>query len=42
MQCLPDSLKDKEYYRPTEEGMESKYKARLDEIKAWKREMRKE
>ena len=42
MQCLPDTLKDKEYYRPTEEGMESKYKARLDEIKAWKREMRKE
>ena len=42
MQCLPDSLKDKEYYRPTEGGMESKYKARLDEIKAWKREMRKE
>lgn len=42
MQCLPDFLKDKEYYRPTEEGMESKYKARLDEIKAWKREMRKE
>lgn len=42
MQCLPDSLKDKEYYRPTEEGMESKYKARLDDIKAWKREMRKE
>lgn len=42
MQCLPDSLKDKEYYCPTEEGMESKYKARLDEIKAWKREMRKE
>ena len=42
MQCLPDSLIDKEYYRPTEEGMESKYKARLDEIKAWKREMRKE
>lgn len=42
MQCLPDSLKDNEYYRPTEEGMESKYKARLDEIKAWKREMRKE
>ena len=30
MQCLPDSLKDKEYYRPTEEGMESKYKARLE------------
>lgn len=42
MQCLPDSLKDKEYYRPTEEGLESKYKTRLDEIKAWKREMRKE
>ena len=42
MQCLPDSLKDKEYYRPTEEGMESKYKARLDEIKSLKRDLRKE
>ena len=38
MQCLPDSLKDKEYYVPTEEGVEGKIKARLNEIKKWKKE----
>ncbi len=38
MQCLPDSLKDRVYYRPTEEGVESRWKARLEQIKAWKRE----
>ena len=37
MQCLPDSLVGREYYRPTEEGLEKKYKARLDEIKEWKK-----
>ena len=36
MQCLPDSLLGKEYYFPTEEGVESKIKARLEEIKKWK------
>lgn len=38
MQCLPDSLLGREYYRPTEQGVESKYKARLEHIKAWKKE----
>lgn len=38
MQCLPDSLKDREYYFPTEEGNEGKFKARLDSVKAWKKE----
>ncbi|MDE6398700.1 MAG: replication-associated recombination protein A [Clostridiales bacterium] len=38
MQCLPDSLAGKEYYRPTEEGLEGRFKARLDEIKSWKKE----
>lgn len=38
MQCLPDSLVGREYYRPIEEGIESRYKARLEEIKAWKKE----
>lgn len=38
MVCLPDSLKDKEYYKPTEQGVESKYKARLAQIKTWKKE----
>ena len=38
MQCLPDSLKDRVYYSPTEEGVEGRFKARLAEIKRWKRE----
>ena len=36
MQCLPDSLLGREYYRPTEEGVEGRFKARLDAIKKWK------
>ena len=38
MQCLPDSLEGRAYYRPTEQGLEAKYKARLEQIKQWKRE----
>ncbi|MGI6315625.1 MAG: replication-associated recombination protein A [Christensenellales bacterium] len=41
MQCLPESLQDREYYRPTEQGLEARYKARLEEIKDWKRGKRK-
>lgn len=37
MQCLPDSLLGKEYYQPTEQGLEAKYKAKLEKIKEWKR-----
>ena len=37
MQCLPDSLAGREYYRPTEEGREGAFKERLEEIKAWKK-----
>lgn len=37
MQCLPDSLLGKEYYQPTTQGVEAKYKARLEQIKDWKR-----
>ncbi len=37
MQCLPDSLLGREYYRPTEQGLEAKYKAKLEKIKEWKR-----
>lgn len=36
MQCLPDSLLGREYYHPTEEGLEGKLKTRLEQIKAWK------
>ena len=38
MQCLPDSLLGREYYRPTEQGLESRYKERLDGIKEWKKQ----
>lgn len=38
MQCLPDSLVGTEYYKPTNQGLEARVKARLDEIKRWKRE----
>ncbi len=38
MQCLPDSLMSREYYRPTEEGLEARYKERLEQIKQWKKE----
>jgi putative ATPase len=33
MQCLPDNLKDRVYYHPTDEGVEKRIKARLEEIK---------
>ena len=36
MQCLPDSLVGREYYRPTEEGIEGRFKDRLKQIKKWK------
>ena len=38
MQCLPDSLAGKEYYHPTEQGLEVRFKNRLEQIKAWKKE----
>ena len=37
MQCLPDSLAGKVYYNPTEQGLEAKYKDKLEKIKEWKR-----
>lgn len=37
MQCLPDSLLDREYYKPTSQGFEAKYKERLHQIKEWKK-----
>jgi putative ATPase len=36
MQCLPDSLRDRVYYRPTNEGIEKRVRERLDEIKQLK------
>lgn len=36
MQCMPDSLKDREYYHPTRQGEEEEIKERLKKIKEWK------
>ena len=38
MQCLPDSLVGREYYRPTEHGNEKNFKTRLEQIKTWKKQ----
>ena len=38
MQCMPEKLKDKVYYTPTEEGLEKKFKERLEFIKNWKKQ----
>ena len=36
MQCLPDSLKDKEYYRPGVQGAEAAVKEKLEKVKRFK------
>ena len=33
MQCLPDNLRDRTYYHPTNEGVEKRIRERLEEIK---------
>ena len=38
LQCLPDSLSEREYYRPTTQGLEERFKTRLEQIKTWKKE----
>ena len=38
MQCLPDSLLGRAYYHPTDQGVEGRFRDRLDAIKKWKKE----
>jgi putative ATPase len=38
MTCLPDSLKDAQFYKPTNRGMESRYRERLTKIREWRKE----
>ena len=40
MQCLPDSLEGREYYVPTDQGVEARFGERLRQIKDWKRDRR--
>lgn len=36
MQCLPENLKDRQYYQPTSQGLEKNIKERLEFIKKLK------
>ena len=38
MQCLPDGLVGRRYYRPTTQGAEETVGRRLSEIRKWKEE----
>ena len=40
MECLPDSLKDKEYYVPTTQGAEAQVGEKLRQVKAFKSSLR--
>jgi putative ATPase len=37
MQCLPDHLRERRYYRPTDEGFEKKLKEKLRAIEEWRK-----
>jgi len=37
MQCLPDTLVDRKYYRPTDQGQEVRVKERLAQIEQWRK-----
>ena len=41
MNCLPDSLRDRQYYIPTTQGNEAKVKEWMDKIQEWRREHQK-
>jgi putative ATPase len=41
MECLPESLRGRRYYQPTDEGFERRLKARIEEIERIKETLRK-
>lgn len=42
MDCLPQSLLGKRYYRPTTQGSEARVKERLEQVEAWKKKRKPE
>lgn len=42
MECLPDSLKGREYYHPGDQGFEPRFKERYESIKKWREEHKKD
>ncbi len=41
MECMPDSLRGREYYHPTMQGSEARVSKRLQDIKEWKQQHQK-
>ncbi len=41
MECLPEALRDRQYYQPGDQGFEPRFKERLEAIKEWKATHRK-
>lgn len=41
MECLPDSLRGKEYYHPSNQGYEPRFKERYESIKEWRKNHKK-
>lgn len=41
MECLPDSLRGREYYHPGNQGFEPRFRERYEAIKKWRREHKK-
>ncbi|MBQ0018852.1 MAG: replication-associated recombination protein A [Clostridiales bacterium] len=41
MECLPDSLRGKEYYHPGNQGFEPRFKDRYESIRKWRKEHKK-
>ena len=41
MECLPESLRGKEYYHPGEQGFEPRFKERYEAIKKWRKDHKK-
>ncbi len=37
MTCLPESLQDRRYYRPTEQGLEKRLREKMEAIREWKK-----
>ena len=42
MECMPESMKGRKYYFPTEEGEEKRVRKRLEEVEQWKQQDEKE
>jgi putative ATPase len=42
MTCLPDSIADRTYYKPTAQGFEQRLRQRMDEIRKLKSEKQKQ